>query len=177
MVCVVGTVGDMSEKIRVGISACLLGEKVRYDGGHKLDPFLKDTLGQYVEWLPVCPEVETGLPVPREAMRLVGDPETPRLLTIKTGIDLTDRMQTWSQRRLRELESEDLCGFVFKSRSPSCGIQGVEVFTASGQQNITGSGIFCAAFMARFPLVPVVDEGSLQDMQLRRKFLDRLGCL
>lgn len=172
----VGAVGDMNNKIRVGISACLLGEKVRYDGGHKLDPYLKDILGEYVEWVPVCPEAETGLPVPREAMRLVGDPEAPRLVTIKTGIDLTERMLEWSENKLRELNNEDLCGFVFKSRSPSCGIKGVEVYTASGQQNSSGTGIFCAAFMARFPLVPVEDEGSLQDAIHRKKFIDRLGC-
>ncbi|MBI5847368.1 MAG: DUF523 domain-containing protein [Nitrospirae bacterium] len=166
----------MNNKIRLGISACLLGENVRYDGRHKLDPFLKNTLSEYVEWQAVCPEIETGLPVPREAMRLVGDPGSPRLVTIKTGIDITDLMQEWSGKKLRELESQDLCGFVFKSRSPSCGIKGVEVFNRSGQPISKGTGIFCAAFMARFPLVAVEDEESLQDAIRRKKFIDLLGC-
>ncbi len=163
------------DKIRVGISACLLGENVRYDGGHKLDCYLKDTLGSQVEWVGICPEVEAGLPVPREPMRLVGEPESPRLVTIKTGIDLTERMQKWSEKWLAELEDEDLQGFVFKSGSPSCGVKGVEVFRPSGQPNSRGTGIFCAAFMKRFPLVAVEDEVSIQDTILREKFIDRLG--
>ncbi len=164
----------MSEKIRVGISACLLGEKVRYDGGHKLDPFLKDTLGQYVEWVAVCPEVETGLPVPREAMRLVGDAASPRLMTIKSGIDLTDRMQAWSARKLRQLEKEELCGFVFKSRSPSSGMRSVKVYGPAGVPSHAGVGIFARAFMEMFPLIPVEDEGRLHDPELRENFIERL---
>src|SRR5512143_1734368 len=105
--------------IKLGISSCLLGENVRYDGGHKLDHYLRDTLGQFVEWVPVCPEVECGLPVPREAMRLVGDPDAPRLVTRKTGIDHTERMTKWAGRKLAQLERQNLCGFVFKARSPS----------------------------------------------------------
>src|SRR5512139_1119277 len=101
------------EKIKLGISTCLLGENVRYDGGHKLDRFLRDTLGHYVEYVPVCPEVECGLPVPREAMRLVGDPGAPRLVTSRTGVDLTDRMLAWARERVEQLSAEDLCGFVF----------------------------------------------------------------
>jgi len=163
-------------KIRVGISACLLGEKVRYDGGHKLDHYLKDTLGQYVEWVPVCPEVGAGLLVPREPMRLVGKLGSLRLVTVNTGIDLTDQMQAWSEKWLTELETTDLRGFVFKSGSPSCGVKGVEVFTSSGQLNSRGAGIFCEAFMKRFPLVAVEDEVSLQDTKLRKKFIDLLGC-
>ncbi|MBI5074588.1 MAG: DUF523 domain-containing protein [Nitrospirae bacterium] len=163
------------DKIRVGISACLLGERVRYDGGHKLNNYLKDILGEHIEWVTVCPEVEAGLPVPREAMRLIGDPASPRLVTIKTGVDLTDRLQLWSEKWLRELQTADLRGFVFKSGSPSCGVKGVEVFTASGQQNSSGTGIFCTAFMTRFPLVPVEDERSFRDAKLLEKFCDRLG--
>jgi len=166
----------MRNRIRVGISACLLGENVRYDGGHKLDHYLKETLGQYVEWVPVCPEVEAGLPVPREAMRLIGDPESPRLVTMRTGLDLTERLRAWSAKRLKELETTDLRGFVFKSGSPNCGVKGVEVFRHSGLPNSSGTGIFCAAFIKRFPRVAVEDERSLQDTKLRKKFIDRLGC-
>ena len=104
--------------IRLGISTCLLGERVRYDGGHKRDPFLIDELGRYIEWVPVCPEVEMGLAVPRESMRLTGDPENPRLVAPKSGIDYTERMVAWARRRVEELESARLHGFVFKKDSP-----------------------------------------------------------
>ena len=114
---------DSEDKVvRLGISSCLLGEKVRYDGGHKLDPFLKDTLGVYVEYVPVCPEEECGLGTPREPMKLVGDPSSPRLVTRNTGIDVTERILEWAGKRTGELENEDLSGFIFKSRSPSCGV-------------------------------------------------------
>ena len=109
----------MLTKIKLGISSCLLGEKVRYDGGHKLDRFITETLGQLVEFVPVCPEVECGLGVPREAMHLVAAPDGPRLVTIRTQADYTERMLAWAQERLVELEHEDLCGFIFKSGSPS----------------------------------------------------------
>src|SRR5512135_501449 len=97
------------EKIKLGISSCLLGEKVRYDGGHKLDHYIKETLGKYVDWVSVCPEVQYGLSVPREAMRLVGTAGAPRLVTIHTGTDHTDGMRSWAKQRLNELEKEDLC--------------------------------------------------------------------
>ena len=116
------------EKIRLGISACLLGEPVRFDGGHQWDRFITDTLGQYVEFVPVCPEAECGLGVPREAMRLVGDPDAPHLVTVRTKIDLTDRMVTWARKRVEELEQEDLRGFIFKSKSPSSGMERVRVY-------------------------------------------------
>ena len=113
----------MSEKIKIGVSSCLLGNAVRYDGGHKLDIYLRDTLGKLVEWVPICPEVEAGLTVPREPMQLAGDRAAPRLLTIQTGIDHTERVAQWAHARLVRLEKEDLCGYVFKARSPSCGVQ------------------------------------------------------
>lgn len=166
----------MSNKIRVGISACLLGEKVRYDGGHKLDHYLKDTIGVYVEWVPVCPEVGAGLPIPREPMRLVEKPGSLQIITVNTGINLTDLIRAWSEKWLTELLTTDLRGFVFKSGSPSCGVKDVEVFTSSGQPNSRGTGIFCAAFVKHFPLLAVADEGSLQDTKLRNTFFDRLGC-
>lgn len=164
----------MREKIRLGVSSCLLGNRVRYDGQHKLDHFLVDVLGQYVEWVPVCPEVECGLPVPREAMRLVGDPEHPRLVTIRTRIDHTDRMLQWASRRARELDREDLCGFVFKSRSPSSGMKSVKVYNDDGMPSQTGVGLFAKAFMDRFPLLPVEDEGRLNDALLRENFIERI---
>jgi uncharacterized protein YbgA (DUF1722 family)/uncharacterized protein YbbK (DUF523 family) len=160
------------EKIKMGISACLLGEKVRYDGGHQLDRYVTETLGQYFEYVPVCPEVEYGLPIPREAMRLVGDPARPRLLTIRSGIDHTDGMLEWAERKLGQLEGEELCGFIFKSRSPSSGLKGVKVYTASGMPSRSGTGIFAGAFTRRSPLIPVTDDGRLHDPSLRETFID-----
>ncbi len=123
---------EQQEKIRLGISSCLLGAKVRYDGGHKLDTFLRDILGRYVEFVPVCPEVEAGLGVPREAMHLAGDPARPRLVGIKTGTDFTGTMVDWAHRRMEELAGEGLCGFVFKSGSPSSGMERVRVYSRPG---------------------------------------------
>ncbi len=164
----------IKDRIRLGISSCLLGEKVRYDGGHKFDPFLSETLGRYVEWVPVCPEVECGLPVPREAMRLVGDADGPRLVTIRTGQDFTDVMVRWARERLLELERMDLCGFVFKSRSPSSGMGGVKVYNPSGIPTRRGKGVFAREFMEHFPLLPVEDEGRLHDPGLRENFIERV---
>lgn len=162
------------EKIRLGISSCLLGEKVRYDGGHKLDHFLKDTLGRYVDWVPVCPEVEYGLPVPREAMHLVKAERGPRLMTTHTGIDHTDGMKRWAGQRMSELEKEDLCGFIFKSRSPSSGLRGVKIYNSSGIPSASGVGVFAGVFIEHFPLMPVEDDGRLQNPALRENFLERI---
>jgi uncharacterized protein YbgA (DUF1722 family)/uncharacterized protein YbbK (DUF523 family) len=162
------------DKIRLGVSSCLLGEKVRYDGGHKLDSYLTETLGRYIEWVPVCPEVEYGLPVPREAMRLTGDPDAPRLVTARTGIDHTEGMRQWAQMRLQGLEREGLCGFVFKSRSPSSGMKSVKVYSPSGIPTHRGVGIFARAFMEHFPLMPVEEDGRLHDPILRENFVERV---
>src|SRR5512140_427667 len=116
------------KKIRLGISSCLLGERVRYDGGHKLDTFLRDTLGKYVEFVPVCPEFEAGLGVPREAMHLLRAGDSLRLVGIKTGADFTERLTNWANRRVSELEKERLSGFVFKSGSPSSGMERVKIY-------------------------------------------------
>jgi uncharacterized protein YbgA (DUF1722 family)/uncharacterized protein YbbK (DUF523 family) len=161
-------------KIKIGISSCLLGEKVRYDAGHKLDRYITDTLGQYFEWVHVCPEVEYGLPVPREPMRLVGDPDSPRLITIRTGIDHTEGMLKWAEKKLKEIEKEELCGFIFKSRSPSSGIGGVKVYTLSGMPSQRGIGLFGRAFMNKFPVIPVIDDGRLHDPGLRENFIGRV---
>jgi uncharacterized protein YbgA (DUF1722 family)/uncharacterized protein YbbK (DUF523 family) len=161
-------------RIPLGISACLLGENVRYDGGHKLDHYLRDTLGQFVRWVPVCPEVECGLPVPREAMRLVGDPAAPRLVTRFTGMDQTERMERWAGEKLSELEQEDLCGFVFKARSPSSGMERVKVYSGSGTSFKMGSGLFARAFKEHFQLLPIEDEGRLQDPGIRENFIERV---
>jgi len=167
----------MENRIKIGISSCLLGEKVRYDGGHKLDRFLQDTLGQYVEYVPVCPEVECGFGIPREALRLTGDPASPRLITSRTKRDYTDRMNKWAKKRVKTLESEDLCGFIFKSKSPSSGMERVKVYNDKGMPSQQGVGLFARAFMEHYPLVPVEEEGRLHDPKLRENFIERIFVL
>jgi uncharacterized protein YbgA (DUF1722 family)/uncharacterized protein YbbK (DUF523 family) len=160
--------------LRLGISTCLLGEKVRYDGGHKLDRFLVNTLGQYVEWVSVCPEVEMGLPTPRPSLRLVGDPDDPRLVMPKTGEDHTEEMKGWAEARVDELAEEGLCGFVFKKDSPSSGLFRVRVYNEHGMAQRNGTGMFPRALMNRFPLLPLEEEGRLNDMGLRENFIERI---
>ncbi len=165
------------EKIKLGISTCLLGENVRYDGGHRLDRFITDTLGQYVQYIAVCPEVECGLPVPRESMRLEGNPDSPRLITSKTKHDMTERMVRWAKRRVVEFEEEDLCGFIFKSNSPSSGMERVKVYNEKGMPGKNGIGVFARIFMEHFPLLPVEDDGRLHDPGLRENFIERIFAL
>jgi uncharacterized protein YbgA (DUF1722 family)/uncharacterized protein YbbK (DUF523 family) len=167
----------MTERIRIGVSACLLGQNVRFDGGHKHDRFITDTLGQYVEFVPVCPEVECGLGVPREAMRLVGKTESPRLITVRTHVDHTERMLTWARKRVRELEKEDLCGFIFKSDSPSSGMERVKVYNETGMPEKKGVGLFARTFMDHFPLIPVEEEGRLHDPKLRENYIESIFTL
>jgi uncharacterized protein YbgA (DUF1722 family)/uncharacterized protein YbbK (DUF523 family) len=162
----------METKIRLGISSCLLGENVRYDGGHKLDRFLRDTLGQYVEYVPVCPEVEMGLPTPREALRLVEREDGPHLVFSRSGGDVTETMLAWAHKRVRELEKEDLCGFIFKARSPSSGMERVKLYDRNGVPHKEGVGIFARTFMEHFPLLPVEGEGRLHDARLRENFIE-----
>ena len=167
----------MDDRVRLGISTCLLGEKVRFDGGHKRDPYLTETLGAFVEYVPVCPEVECGFPIPREPLRLVGDPEAPRLVTVRTMVDHTERMVKWAEKRLAELEGEGLCGFVFKSKSPSSGMARVKVYAPNGVPSHKGVGIFARKFMERFPYVPVEEEGRLHDPAIRENFIERVFAL
>ncbi|MCF7832026.1 MAG: DUF523 and DUF1722 domain-containing protein [Candidatus Marinimicrobia bacterium] len=161
--------------MKIGISSCLLGNKVRYDGQHKLDRFLRDELGDFVDWVPLCPEMECGLPVPREAMRLVGDdPESPRLMTNKTFQDKTGQMESYISEKLEELEREGLRGFIFKAKSPTSGMRGVKIYTEAGMPSRRGSGIFAREFMKRFPNIPVEDEGRLHDPGIRENFIEKI---
>lgn len=161
-------------KIKVGISSCLLGEKVRYDGGHKLDHYLKDTLGQFIEWIHVCPEVECGLSIPREAMRLVKVDDGIRLMTIKSKVDQTEKMEIWIKEKLKKLESLDLCGFVFKSRSPSSGLYSAKVYTNDGKLIGKSAGLFAKAFSEYFKNIPVEEDGRLQNPSIRENFIERV---
>ncbi len=164
------------DKIRVGISSCLLGENVRYNGGHKLDTYLRDTLGEYFEYVPVCPEFEAGFGVPRESIRLVGEVENPKILTTKTAIDKTSQMQSLVRKRVSELAAENLCAYIFKSKSPSCGMERVKVYPEKeGPMPIKkGVGLFARAFMESFPNLPTEEEGRLNDIHLRENFIERV---
>jgi len=165
------------DKIRLGVSACLLGEPVRYDGGHKRDLFLTGTLADYVEWVPVCPEVELGLGVPREAIRLVGRPEAPRFVRERTGEDLTPRMRRYAEDRVRQLAALELDGYVLKRASPSCGLFRVRVYRDGGVPSGDGRGVFAAALVERLPMLPVEEEGRLADPALRENFVERVFAM
>ncbi len=159
--------------IRLGISSCLLGQKVRFDGNHKLDNFLRGTLGQFFEWVPVCPEVAIGLGVPRPPIRLVGSASTPRAVGIKDdSIDVTDKLVAYGKHQARKLD--DLCGYVFKSRSPSCGMERVKIYQHAGILAKSGRGIYAAAFLAGRPWLPAEEEGRLGDPRLRENFIERV---
>ena len=168
------TVTPVEEPLKIGVSSCLLGNKVRYDGSHKHDRYLTGTLSHYFTFVPVCPEVECGLPTPREAMRLTGNPEAPRLVTVRSGIDHTERMTSWALERVEQLEKENLCGFIFKSRSPSSGMERVKVYGRNNVPQPVGVGLFARAFKERFPLLPVEEEGRLHDMKLRENFIESI---
>jgi uncharacterized protein YbgA (DUF1722 family)/uncharacterized protein YbbK (DUF523 family) len=167
----------MEERIKIGISACLLGNKVHYDGGHKLDRYLTQTLGPYVEYVPVCPELECGLGVPRKYMRLVGSPPNPRLVTGNTNVDHTDRMLRWAPKQLKELENKDLYGFIFKKNSPSCGMERVKVYNDKGIPAKAGAGLFAKAFRAHFPRIPVAEEERLNNPELRENFIAQVFAM
>jgi uncharacterized protein YbgA (DUF1722 family)/uncharacterized protein YbbK (DUF523 family) len=170
------------DTIRIGISACLLGQEVRFDGGHKRDHFLTETFGRLVEWVPVCPEVEVGMGTPREAIRLVrgadsassGSEAPVRLVGVKSGKDWTHSMRSWSAERLDQLATLDLCGYVLKKDSPSCGMERVKIYATPGMPDKSGVGLFAAALLARFPNLPVEEEGRLQDPRLRDNFVERV---
>jgi uncharacterized protein YbgA (DUF1722 family)/uncharacterized protein YbbK (DUF523 family) len=147
---------------------------VRFDGGHKHDHFLTDLLGRYVEWVPVCPELEVGMGVPREAVRLVGDVAAPHLVGVRTGTDHTASMERFTAVRVAQLATLDLQGYVFKKGSPSCGMERVRVYGATGMPSRRGRGVFAAAFMGALPLLPVEEEGRLNDPVLRENFIERL---
>ena len=161
-------------EIRIGVSACLLGQEVRFDGGHKHDRYLTGTLYDFFELVPVCPEAEVGMGIPRESVRLVGDIEAPRMIAPRSGEDWTDRMNRWSKNRVKGLAHEDLCGFVFKKKSPSCGAFRVPVVQDTGMPVTKGRGLFAAVYAEAFPLIPIEEEGRLNDARLRENFIERV---
>ena len=182
----------MVSKPRIGISSCLLGNKVRHDGSHKYDPFITRTMGRHVEWIPVCPEFEVGMGVPREAVRLIGSPDRPKMIADRTGKDWTRQMETYSAKRVRELKAMNLSGYILKKNSPSCGMEKIRVYPVqprgvkdltsteyrvygqTGTSNRKGRGLFAQTLMTRLPLLPVEEEGRLYDPGLRENFIERV---
>jgi uncharacterized protein YbgA (DUF1722 family)/uncharacterized protein YbbK (DUF523 family) len=161
-------------KLRLGVSACLLGNEVRYDGGHKRNPFLTDLLGPFVEWVPICPEVEAGFGTPREPMHLVRGRGAMRLLTVRTKRDVTAQLDEAVAARLRQLASLELDGYVLKKDSPSCGLFRVKVYDASGVAERSGRGMFAAGLSDAQPMLPLEEEGRLGDPRLRENFVERV---
>jgi uncharacterized protein YbgA (DUF1722 family)/uncharacterized protein YbbK (DUF523 family) len=166
--------GSEARPIRIGISSCLLGEAVRFDGGHKRDPFLTELFGKFVEWVPVCPEVECGFGTPRESMRLVRVNDEVRLLTVRTAVDLTEQLATYTRRRVEALADDNLSGYVLKKDSPSCGMERVKIYNPSGMAEKAGRGVFASRLIERFPALPVEEEGRLSDPRLRENFVERV---
>jgi uncharacterized protein YbgA (DUF1722 family)/uncharacterized protein YbbK (DUF523 family) len=160
--------------IKIGVSACLLGAEVRFDGGHKRNDFLTDIFGRFVEFVPICPEFELGLGVPRESLRLVREGGEIRMVGNKSGSDHTRAMNEFAARRVNALERDELSGYVLKKDSPSCGMERVRVYSASGMPTRDGRGLFAAALMARYPTLPVEEEGRLNDPRLRENFVERV---
>jgi uncharacterized protein YbgA (DUF1722 family)/uncharacterized protein YbbK (DUF523 family) len=167
---------DESEPIRIGISSCLLGQKVRFDGGHKRDRFLTDVLGQWLTWVPACPELEIGLGIPRPTIRLENAQPETRLVEPKSGLDLTDKMQAYAEAKVTELQKLELDGFVLKKDSPSCGMERVRVYGRGGVPTKNGVGIFAQVLMRRWPNLPVEEEGRLNDSVLRERFIAHVFC-
>ena len=161
--------------IRIGISSCLLGQKVRYDGGHKRDRFAMDVLARYVDWVPVCPEVEIGLGIPRPTIRLERGPDgSARLVMPSTGDDLTKRMAEYSSDRVTRLKELGLCGYILKKDSPTCGMERVKVYDSNNVPARNGVGSFAEALLDLMPDLPVEEEGRLNDPRLRENFIARV---
>lgn len=163
-----------SDRPRVGISACLLGDEVRYDGSHRRDAFLVEVLGPRVEWVRVCPEVEIGMGTPRETLHLVRENGRVRMKTTTTALDYTDAMEEWARRRVESLAGEDLSGYVLKKNSPSCGLAGVAITDSSARDREEGRGLFADILIRRFPDLPMEDEGRLSRPEIRDAFVRRV---
>jgi len=163
--------------ICLGISSCLLGNEVRFDGQHKRDRFLVEELGPFVEWVPVCPEVEVGMGIPREPVRLVAAPAGPRMLAQHSGEDFTARMLRLSEKRVDQLARQDLCGYVLKAKSPSCGMERLKVYASTekgAQATRDGVGLFAQTLLSALPNLPVEEDGRLSDAALRENFIERI---
>jgi uncharacterized protein YbgA (DUF1722 family)/uncharacterized protein YbbK (DUF523 family) len=165
----------MNNIIKIGVSSCLVGEKVRWNGDHKQDRYVREILGNYFEYVLVCPEMEVGMGVPRETVALYGNLEAPKMISKKTETDWTERMKYYIKGQMKRLAHDNLCGYIFKSKSPSCGIARVPVFSKTDRSKARhGAGMFANAFIKTFPLVPTEDEGRLNDAKIRENFIARV---
>ena len=165
----------MEKKIKIGVSSCLLGEKVRWNGDHKKDHYVSGVLANYFEYVSICPEIEVGMGVPRETVALYGNPEKSQMISKKTQIDWTSPMKNYIKNCLKSLAHDDLCGYIFKSKSPSCGLGRIPVYSEFGSNKVRhGSGMFAQAFTKAFPLIPKEDEGRLNDPKIRDNFIVRV---
>jgi len=165
----------MEKKIKIGVSSCLLGEKVRWNGDHKKDHYVSGVLANYFEYVSICPEIEVGMGVPRETVALYGNPEKSQMISKKTQIDWTSPMKNYIKNCLKSLAHDDLCGYIFKSKSPSCGLGRIPVYSEFGSNKVRhGSGMFAQAFTKAFPLIPTEDEGRLNDPKIRDNFIVRV---
>ena len=165
----------MDSKIKIGVSSCLLGEKVRWNGDHKQNHFVREILANYFEYISICPEMEVGMGVPRETVALYGNLEKSRMISRKTQTDWTKPMQKYIKVRINSLAGEDLCGFIFKSKSPSCGLSRVPVYSEFGSHSVRhGAGMFAQEFTNKFPLIPTEDEGRLNDSRIRENFIAKV---
>jgi uncharacterized protein YbbK (DUF523 family) len=160
--------------IRLGGSSCLFGAEVRYDGGHRHDRYLTDVVGKWFEWVPVCPEVELGLGVPRPPIRLVHGGDNPRLVEVESGEDLTERMESFAREKVDWLQHVGLDGFILKGASPSCGVEGVKVFENSETPVRNGIGVFARVLLQAWPDLPVAEDGWLEDPDRRRNFFENV---
>lgn len=165
-----------TDKIRLGISSCLLGENVRFDGGHKKDQYITKTLAQFFEWVPVCPEMEIGLGAPRESLHLLGRPEAPLLVTTKTERDYTETMLAYARAKVAQLEKLGLHGYLLKKDSPTCGMERVKVYDDNHVPTKTGVGLFARVLLEKMTSLPVEEEGRLSDPRLRENFIVRVFC-
>lgn len=173
---------DPALPVRLGVSTCMLGELVRYDGGHCRDDFLMIELAPFVNFVPVCPEMEIGLPAPRPTMRIVRGPGgDDRLVVPSTGEDLTERMRAYAAKRIGELRALELDGYVLKKSSPSCGLERIKIYaTAAGKGDSVvdrkGRGLFARALIEQWPQLPLEEDGRLNDFRLRESFIERVFC-
>jgi len=165
---------NANDQIQVGISACLVGQKVRFDAGHKRDRYITDILGRFIQFVAVCPELEVGMGVPREAVRLEGSTESPGMVGNKTGKDWTDRMNAYAEKRVRRGDLQNLSGYILKKDSPSCGMERVRVYAPSGMPTRAGVGLYAAHLKRRFPLLPIEEERRLNDPEIRENFIERI---
>ena len=167
----------MSKPIKIGVSACLLGEKIRPDGRHARSHYLTQTLSKYVEFIPLCPEMACGMGINREPVRQVDCADRIRLIGYDTGEDWTERMDSWCERILVGLEEDELCGFILKNNSPSCALKMGKVYSTTGKAPRREQGFFTTRLAKHYPLLPLESDDGLKNPILRENFIRRIFVL